>query len=62
MLEKSGEFQQLRVTELGQQVLRREVTPILLRHAVDAGPTEMQSTSKSIADSWEGVDRISSMN
>jgi len=50
---KHGEYQQLQVTDLGWQVLRGNHTPTLLT------PTAKSSskTTKSAADSWEGVDR-----
>lgn len=51
-LEKSGEFNVLEVTESGQQLLKREVTPQLLRPA-----EKQQQSRKATTDSWEGVDR-----
>ncbi|MEX0819749.1 MAG: DNA helicase RecQ [Pirellulaceae bacterium] len=51
-LEKVGEFNVLQVTASGQRLLKREVSPQLLR------PAEKQRESRTVAaDSWEGVDR-----
>jgi ATP-dependent DNA helicase RecQ len=52
-LQKEGEYQTVRVTDTGRELLRGEVTPQLLRPAKAGG-----SKSKSaLADSWEGVDQ-----
>jgi ATP-dependent DNA helicase RecQ len=57
VLIKFGEYQQLQLTELGYRVLRGEQTPELLQQANSSGNSELGTTSASIADSWEGVDR-----
>jgi len=52
LLEKTGEFNVLRVTESGQRLLKREVEPQLLR------PAEKRREPRGVAaDSWDGVDR-----
>jgi ATP-dependent DNA helicase RecQ len=56
VLTKFAEYQLLRLTDLGYRVLRGEHVPELLQQAVPSGP-ELTTTSVSIADSWEGVDR-----
>ncbi len=57
VLTKVGEYQQLRLTELGFRVLRGDHIPKLLQQAGAASGPESTTTSVSIADSWEGVDR-----
>lgn len=51
-LERSGEYQTLRVSDSGWQVLRGEVTPKLLAPAEDA---DRQAAIE--VDAWAGVDR-----
>jgi ATP-dependent DNA helicase RecQ len=60
-LEKSGDYNVLRMTPTGWQVLRAELTPRLLKPAPrkrrkDAG-LDSQATSRSAKESWDGVDR-----
>lgn len=51
-LQKTGEFNVLEVTDSGQQLLRREVEPQLLR------PAEKHQQARTVAsESWEGVHR-----
>lgn len=51
--ERYGEYNQLRLTELGMQVLRGDHTPRLLK----AATVTKESTPRSSVVSWEGVDR-----
>jgi ATP-dependent DNA helicase RecQ len=53
-LVKQGEYQNLRVTDSGRQLLRGDVAPTLLVPPKSTGSTPQTSTS--ILDSWEGVD------
>ncbi len=50
---KEGEYQIVRVTDKGRQLLARQLTPTLLRPAKDS----RELASAAILDSWEGVDR-----
>ncbi|MEX2093533.1 MAG: DNA helicase RecQ [Pirellulales bacterium] len=52
-LEKHGEYNVLRLTPAGWQVLRGEVTPQLLKPAKQQSKRESRATR----ESWEGVDR-----
>jgi ATP-dependent DNA helicase RecQ len=52
-LEKHGEYNVLRLTPAGWQVLRGEFTPQLLRPAKQKSRRESRAT----VESWEGVDR-----
>ena len=52
-LEKYGEYNVLRLTPAGRQVLRGEVTPQLLKPAKQQSKRESRATR----ESWEGVDR-----
>jgi ATP-dependent DNA helicase RecQ len=52
-LEKHGEYNVLRLTPAGWQVLRGELTPQLLRPAKQKSRRESRAT----LESWEGVDR-----
>ena len=59
-LEKSGEYNVLRLTQTGWQVLRGELTPRLLKPAAKRGKdsaADSQATSRAARESWEGVDR-----
>ena len=51
-LHKDGEFQLLKITPTGRQVLRGELTPRLLKPAQKA-----RRETKVAVESWEGVDR-----
>jgi ATP-dependent DNA helicase RecQ len=52
-LEKYGEYNVLKLTEAGWQVLRGEVTPQLLKPA----DHKSKRQSRAAVESWEGVDR-----
>jgi ATP-dependent DNA helicase RecQ len=52
-LEKHGEYNVLRLTPIGWQVLRGEATPQLLRPAKQ----KTKRASRATLESWEGVDR-----
>jgi len=52
-LAKEGDYNTIRVTDTGRQLLRDEQTPMLLRPAKQ-GHAQSSST---FVDSWEGVDR-----
>jgi ATP-dependent DNA helicase RecQ len=51
-LEKSGDYNVLRITTDGRRLLRGELTPRLLQPA-----KRPRKTSQAARDSWEGVDR-----
>jgi ATP-dependent DNA helicase RecQ len=53
-LKKDGEFNVLKLTPTGWQLLKGELTPKLLR---PAAPTKEKRKAAVIADSWDGVDR-----
>jgi ATP-dependent DNA helicase RecQ len=60
-LEKSGEYNVLRLTESGWRVLRGELTPQLLKPAQRTrrkkGSADSAIDSRAARESWEGVDR-----
>ncbi|MFM9959696.1 MAG: DNA helicase RecQ [Planctomycetaceae bacterium] len=53
-LKKEGEFQDLKITPRGWELLRGQATPRLLK---PAAPTKEKRGAAVIADSWDGVDR-----
>ena len=53
-LKKDGEFNVLKLTPTGWQLIKGELTPKLLR---PAAPTKEKRRAAVIADSWDGVDR-----
>jgi ATP-dependent DNA helicase RecQ len=54
-LEKTGEYQVLKITPLGRRLLKGEVTPRLLKPAERS--EEKRQRSAAFADSWDDVDR-----
>jgi len=56
-LEKVGEYNLLKVTDAGWQVLRGETAPRLLKPKTPRKRDAARRTSKAAAESWEGVDR-----
>jgi len=56
-LAKTGDFNVLKVTPSGRQVLRGETTPRLLKAALPGKRAAKASRSRCTPDSWEGVAR-----
>ncbi|MEZ6137168.1 MAG: DNA helicase RecQ [Pirellulaceae bacterium] len=58
LLTQQGDFQQLKVTALGWEVLRGQRMPVLLQPRIPLrSDVASQATATSLLDSWEGVDR-----
>ena len=57
-LTKTAEYQQLRITESGRQLLRGEITPQLMR-TTDTGKSDSTRTPKNDLSqlNWKGVDQ-----
>lgn len=57
-LTKTAEYQQLRITNSGWQLLRGEVTPQLMRTSQDTKADKTRRTKNELADlNWKGVDQ-----
>lgn len=57
-LTKTAEYQQLRITDTGWQLLRGEVTPQLMRTTKETRTEKTRRTKNDLADlNWKGVDQ-----